>query len=311
MPKGKNKSYKNNHSTNKNAKFGHQKKQFRGKYNNRSQVPDDEENFGDIRRRNQIIESSQSEEEVEGSDISNTSNAETESDQENENENENRSSAFSIDLPCDLAMWDVGHCDPKRCSGRKLMRFNLVRLLKLKQRFPGICMSPQGKQYVSKQDKDLIINDGASVIDCSWAKLDETPFHQMPCKELRTLPYLFASNPVNYGKPYKLNCAEAYAAAMILAGIDRQHAVDLLSVFKWGHAFFKINEELFERYLECDNDSQLRIAESNILAEKAAREEQKKEEKLQREKVIQSSGNKMVMMWSESESETETEESDE
>ena len=88
MPKGKNKSYKNNHSTNKNTKFGHQKKQFRGKYNNRSQVPDDEENFGDIRRRNQIIESSQSEEEEDGSEISNTSNVETESDQENENEND-------------------------------------------------------------------------------------------------------------------------------------------------------------------------------------------------------------------------------
>lgn len=39
------------------------------------------------------------------------------------------------------ACWDMGHCDPKRCSGKRLMKLGLMRDLHIGQRFPGVIVS--------------------------------------------------------------------------------------------------------------------------------------------------------------------------
>ena len=124
-----------------------------------------------------------------------------------------------IDIP--LAMWDFGQCDSKRCTGKKLSRLHLLRELRVNQGWNGVILSPTGERAVSPADKDIVKANGVCVVDCSWALIEEVPFKKLKGLEPRLLPYLVAANPVNYGKPLKLTCAEAIAATLYITGFKR------------------------------------------------------------------------------------------
>jgi len=161
-----------------------------------------------------------------------------------------------VEIPFPVAMWDMLHCDPKRCSGRKLSRLGLITELKLGQKWPGICLSPEGKGVVSPEDKPIMRKQGAAVIDCSWERLADTPFKKMKSRHPRLLPWLVAANPVNYGKPCKLNCVEALAAAFYICGYP-EVAGEYMSRFPWGPSFIDINRELLDKYSACKTSEEV------------------------------------------------------
>lgn len=109
-------------------------------------------------------------------------------------------------------------------------------------------LTPVGTNCVSPKDRSIIETSGIGVVDCSWAKIDETPFNKMKSPAPRLLPFLIAANPINYGRPCKLSCVEAIAAALYIANLKAE-ANFYLSKFTWGHSFIELNKELVSIYL--------------------------------------------------------------
>jgi len=173
-----------------------------------------------------------------------------------------------------LAMWDFGQCDSKRCTGRKLARLGALRDLRTSQKFLGLIITPVGKYIVSPEDRDVVAHLGVAVVDCSWAKLDDVPFNKIRGPYERLLPFLYAANPVNYGKPFKLTCAEAIAAALYICGMPLE-ARYVMAKFKWGEAFFGINEHLLQLYSECKTSQEILDVQNRCLAEKERYDEER------------------------------------
>jgi pre-rRNA-processing protein TSR3 len=97
--------------------------------------------------------------------------------------------------------------------------------------------------------------------------------------------YLIAANPVNYGKPMRLSCVEALAAALIIVGLV-EDADKLLQKFKWGPNFVTLNQELLEAYMQCETSAEI-VEVQNLYLEKNQRREVEEEEEEDRKEVDQ------------------------
>ena len=165
-----------------------------------------------------------------------------------------------------LQMWDFGQCDSKRCTGRKLARTGFIRTMRIGQAFRGVVLSPYATRSVSPEDLDYVKTKGISVIDCSWARLNEIPQKKLRGGQHRLLPFMVAANPVNYGKPMKLTCVEAIGATLYIVGL-KEEARELLSVFDWGKEFLKINLDILERYSMTKNSADIVKTQNEWLIE--------------------------------------------
>jgi pre-rRNA-processing protein TSR3 len=89
------------------------------------------------------------------------------------------------------------------------------------------------------------------------------------------VPFLVAANPVNYGRPMQLSCVEALAATMYIGGF-KEEAADLLSKFRWGPVFIKVNQELLDIYSECKDGLEVIAAQNKFLDEAKLAQEEKR-----------------------------------
>jgi pre-rRNA-processing protein TSR3 len=127
----------------------------------------------------------------------------------------------------------------------------------------AIVLNPYSEIAFSPADKKRIEDFGLAALDCSWEHAEGVLLKHVRGTS-RCLPLLVAGNPVNFGSPTKLSTVEALAAALYIAGF-KDEAVKLLSIFKWGDTFLKINKEKLENYSKAKDSSAVVELQSQYL----------------------------------------------
>jgi pre-rRNA-processing protein TSR3 len=166
-----------------------------------------------------------------------------------------------------LTIYHANQCDPKRCTGLKLKRRGLARLVTKTRFLPkrAVVLNPFSEIAFSPADRKRIEDFGLVALDCSWEHAEKVLLKHVKGTS-RCLPILIAGNPVNFGKATKLTTAEALAGALYIAGF-KQEATELLSIFTCGHTFLELNHALLENYASAQDSTEI-IKMQNKLTEK-------------------------------------------
>jgi pre-rRNA-processing protein TSR3 len=162
-----------------------------------------------------------------------------------------------------LYAYEAGQCDPKKCTAKKLARAGLIKSVKTMRKIPynTILLVPIAETALSPADSTSSI----TVFDCSWSKIDRflDTLRQIKRKK-RAFPYLIAANPVNYGKPFLLSSAEAFAAALFILG-EQEQCQYILGRFKWGDEFLRLNGEMLLAYSEAKDSSEVIVLQKRFM----------------------------------------------
>jgi pre-rRNA-processing protein TSR3 len=170
-----------------------------------------------------------------------------------------------------ITIYHAAQCDPRKCTGLRLKHRGLARIVTKTRFLPkrAIVLNPFSEIAFSPADRKRSEDFGVVALDCSWEHAQKVLKGHVKGTS-RCLPILIAGNPVNFGKPTKLTTAEAIAAALYIAGF-KQEAVDLLSIFTWGHTFLELNTDLLEKYASAkDSEEVVRMQKSVFRDEKCA-----------------------------------------
>jgi pre-rRNA-processing protein TSR3 len=147
-----------------------------------------------------------------------------------------------------IVIYHANQCDPKRCTGLKLKRHGLARIVTRTRFLPkrAIVLNPFAETAFSPADRQRIQDFGIVALDCSWEHAQKIMSSHVKGTS-RCLPVLIAGNPTNYSKATKLSTVEALAGALYIAGF-KEDAKKLLSIFVWGHTFLDLNVNLLDSY---------------------------------------------------------------
>jgi len=165
-----------------------------------------------------------------------------------------------------IVVYHARQCDPKKCSALKLKRHNLIRVVYRLRLLPrgAIVLNPFSEKAFSPSDRKRIEERGLVALDYSWKCTENARLIPL-IGESRGLPYLVAANPVNYGAPTKLSTVEALAAALYIVDY-KERAEQLLSIFKWGPEFIRLNQKLLDAYAKARDSTEVVELQKKFMA---------------------------------------------
>lgn len=154
-------------------------------------------------------------------------------------------------------------CDPRKCTVKKLERAGMVKIFNKITQVPKntLLLDPTAEQALSPADSPV---QSITALDCSWEVLDTGAVSGWRLR--RALPFLLAANPVNFGRPWRLNSVEAFAAALIILG-EAEQAKEILGRFGWGPRFLEVNEEPLQLYAAAKDSTEVVEIQSGYLSD--------------------------------------------
>ena len=152
-------------------------------------------------------------------------------------------------------VYDKNQCDPKKSTAKRMLKFGLAKEAKTLHAIPkgSIVLSPFAEKALSPDDIRYA-RHGLVVMDLTWTNIDEFP--RPKGTNDRALPYMLASNPINWGRPMELNSAEAVMASLFILG-EREQAETFLGRFNWAPEFMRLNGELLEEYSSAKDSTEV------------------------------------------------------
>ncbi|MDO5819795.1 MAG: DUF367 family protein [Methanobrevibacter sp.] len=165
-----------------------------------------------------------------------------------------------------VTVFHANECDKRKCTAFKMEKQGKCKIVYKIHQIPrgAVVLNPFSDKAVSYEDRPLVENKGIVGLDCSWNKVSSSASFFSLSKYHRSLPFLIAANPVNFGKPCILSTNEAIAATFYITGF-KDEAHHIMDGFKWGHSFIEMNYDLLEAYSDVKTSEEVVKIQNDFL----------------------------------------------